>query len=59
VGRLRALGLGRLHEGLEFIRPYNADPKKWPHKQLKELKPGFLEPLVKEGERIWPAGIKQ
>ena len=42
-----------LHQGLEFLRPYNAAPETWPHSQLKQLKPGFLNPLLDEGARIW------
>ena len=43
-----------LHRGLEFLRPYNTAPETWPHSQLKELKPGFLQPLLDQAARIWP-----
>ena len=43
-----------LRRGLEFLRPYNAAPETWPHSQLKQLKPGFLEPLLDQAARIWP-----
>jgi acetyl esterase/lipase len=42
-----------LHQGLEFLRPYNTTPETWPHSQLKRLKPGFLNPLIGEGAQIW------
>jgi acetyl esterase/lipase len=44
-----------LHQGLEFLRPYNTAPKTWPHSQLKELKPGFLQPLLDRAAQIWAA----
>jgi acetyl esterase/lipase len=43
-----------LHQGLEFLRPYNTAPETWPHSQLKQLKPGFLKPLLDQAARIWP-----
>jgi len=43
-----------LHRGLEFLRPYNTAPEIWPHSQLKQLKPGFLKPLLDQAARIWP-----
>ena len=43
-----------LHRGLEFLRPYNTAPETWPHSQLKQLKPGFLQPLLDQAARIWP-----
>jgi acetyl esterase/lipase len=42
-----------LHRGLEFLRPYNTAPETWPHSQLKQLKPGFLKPLLDQAARIW------
>jgi acetyl esterase/lipase len=43
-----------LHQGLEFLRPYNIAPETWPHSQLKQLKPGFLKPLLDQAAQIWP-----
>lgn len=43
-----------LRQGVEFLRPYNNDPQSWPHKQLKKLKPGFLQPLLNQAANIWP-----
>ena len=43
-----------LRRGIEFLRPYNAAPETWPHSQLKQLKPGFLQPLLDQAARIWP-----
>ena len=38
-----------LRRGLEFLLPYNAAPETWPHSQLKNLEPGFLQPLDRPG----------
>ena len=43
-----------LRRGLEFLRPYNTAPESWTLGQLKEVKPGFLKPLLDQAERIWP-----
>ena len=37
-----------LRRGVEFLRPYNADPSKWPHSQNEKLPPGFLDQLLRE-----------
>ena len=42
-----------LLRGLEFLRPYNADPEIWPHSQLKKLEPGFLKPLLAQAALVW------
>jgi hypothetical protein len=43
-----------LRQGLEFLRPYNLAPQRWPYSQLKTLQPGFLQPLLDQGARVWP-----
>lgn len=43
-----------LRQGLKFLEPYNTNPQRWPHKQLKKLEPGFLNPLLLQAARIWP-----
>ena len=43
-----------LRRGVEFLLPYNAAPQTWPHSQLKQLKPGFLRPLLDRAALIWP-----
>ncbi|HTS19902.1 MAG TPA: alginate lyase family protein [Verrucomicrobiae bacterium] len=43
-----------LHQGLQFLIPYNAAPDTWPHSQLKKLEPGFLSPLLEQAAQIWP-----
>ena len=43
-----------LRQGLEFLRPCNRAPGTWPYKQMKPIKPGFLQPLLDRAERIWP-----
>lgn len=42
-----------LQRAVEFIRPYNAHPEVWPHKQYAKLKPGFLDGLLREADAIW------
>ncbi|HVM61287.1 MAG TPA: alginate lyase family protein [Verrucomicrobiae bacterium] len=43
-----------LHQGLQFLIPYNAAPDTWPRSQLKKLEPGFLKPLLEQAAQIWP-----
>jgi hypothetical protein len=43
-----------LRKGLEFLRPYNSAPETWPHQQMKQLQPGFLQSLLHLAENIWP-----
>ncbi len=43
-----------LRRGLEFLRPYNTAPATWPHSQLKQLEPGFLQPLLDQAAHVWP-----
>lgn len=35
-----------LKRGLDYLRPYNADPAKWPGSQREKLPPGFLDELL-------------
>ncbi len=44
-----------LRKALDFLRPYNQAPEKWPHKQNEKLPPGFLDELIAEAERAKPA----
>jgi rhamnogalacturonyl hydrolase YesR len=39
-----------LRRGLEFLRPYNSAPEKWPHSQRARLSAGFLDTLLREPE---------
>lgn len=43
---------GSLKAGLDYLRPWNDAPEKWPHQQLARLKPGFLTPLLQEAEAL-------
>lgn len=43
---------GSLKKALDYLRPYNDDPKKWLGGQLKELEPGFLDPHLALVARI-------
>lgn len=37
-----------LRVALEFLRPYNQAPEKWPTSQKEKLRPGFLDDLLRE-----------
>jgi hypothetical protein len=37
-----------LRTALDFIRPYNAAPEKWPHSQHEKFQPGFLDELIQQ-----------
>lgn len=37
-----------LRTALEFLRPYNQAPEKWPTSQNEKLRPGFLDALLRE-----------
>jgi hypothetical protein len=41
-----------LAKALDYLRPYNADPKTWPGSQLKTLAPGFLDPLLAQAAAL-------
>ncbi|QYM78972.1 alginate lyase family protein [Horticoccus luteus] len=43
---------GSLKKALDYLRPYNADPKTWTGEQLKQLEPGFLDPHLALVARI-------
>lgn len=42
-----------LRKGIEFLQPYNAAPETWPHNQSEKTKPGFLQSLLDQAERVW------
>ncbi len=44
-----------LRRALDFLRPYNQAPEKWPHSQHEKLPKGFLDELIAEAERTKPA----
>ncbi|HEY0865371.1 MAG TPA: alginate lyase family protein [Lacunisphaera sp.] len=44
-----------LRKALDFLRPYNQAPEKWPHTQNEKLPPGFLDELIAEAARAQPA----
>ncbi len=44
-----------LRQALDFLRPYNQAPEKWPHTQNEKLPKGFLDQLIAEAERAKPA----
>ncbi len=32
-----------LRRGIAYIRPYNAAPETWPHKEKEKKEPGFMD----------------
>ncbi|MBA4136230.1 MAG: hypothetical protein C0518_02805 [Opitutus sp.] len=44
-----------LRVALEFLRPYNAAPEKWPHSQREKLPAGFLDALLREAGLLEPS----
>jgi hypothetical protein len=45
-----------LRKALDYLRPYNQAPEKWPHKQNEKLPPGFLDELIQEAAAAKPKG---
>jgi hypothetical protein len=45
-----------LRQALDFLRPYNQAPEKWPHTQNERLPKGFLDQLIAEAEAAKPKG---
>jgi hypothetical protein len=41
-----------LRQAVEFLRPYNAAPETWPHRQNEKLAPGFLDQLLAEAASL-------
>ncbi|MBX3738852.1 MAG: alginate lyase family protein [Candidatus Didemnitutus sp.] len=41
-----APGSGSLKKAVAYLAPYNADPTKWPGRQLEKLPPGFLDAIL-------------
>jgi hypothetical protein len=41
-----------LKAGLDYLRPHNDAPEKWPHRQNEKLPPGFLTPLLQAAEAL-------
>jgi hypothetical protein len=48
LGRYEAPNGASLAKALAYLRPYNADPKKWPGKELRVLPAGFLDGLISQ-----------
>ena len=48
----RTPGGAGLHKALEYLRPYNANPKAWPHGQLASKEPGILNDLLAAAARL-------
>ncbi len=41
---------GSLWKAVDFLKPYNQAPEKWPTSQNEKLKPGFLDRLIAEAD---------
>jgi hypothetical protein len=41
-----APGGGSLAKAVAYLQPYNADPQKWPGRELRQLPPGFLDEVL-------------
>jgi len=50
-----APNVASLRKALDFLRPYNQAPEKWPHQQNEKLPPGFLDVLIAEAAATQPA----
>ena len=37
-----------LRRAIEFLKPFNSSPEKWPFSQKAKLRPGFLDKLIAE-----------
>ena len=44
-----------LRKAVDFLRPYNQAPEKWPTSQHEKLPPGFLDELIAEASSAKPA----
>lgn len=43
---------GSLKRGLDYLRPYNAAPEKWPHGENAVLPQGFMDDLLAQAVRL-------
>lgn len=43
-----------LRQAVDFLRPYNAAPETWPHRQNERLSPGFMDQLLTEAAAHTP-----
>lgn len=41
---------GSLRAAVDYLRPYNQSPEKWPTSQNAKLKPGFLDALIADAD---------
>ncbi|HVW22064.1 MAG TPA: alginate lyase family protein [Opitutaceae bacterium] len=55
LAHFRAPGGGSLQAALDFLRPYDQAPERWPGKQLNRPKRGFLRAVLADAAR---AGVK-
>ncbi len=41
-----------LKKGLEYVRPYNAAPATWPHKEKEAKEPGFMDDVLAQAAEL-------
>ena len=46
-----------LRKAVDYLKPYNSNPGLWKGNQLKSLKPGFLDDILAQANRAWPAPL--
>lgn len=48
-----APGGASLRRALDYLRPYNVEPARWPASQNEKLSPGFLDDRIRQAEAAW------
>ena len=43
---------GSIKQALEYLKPYDSTPEKWPHNQLAKQKPGFLKTSLETAAKL-------
>jgi len=43
---------GSLKQALEYLKPYDSAPEKWPHNQLAKQKPGFMKSSLEAAAKL-------
>ena len=47
-----APGGASLARAVQYLRPYNKDPSKWPGGQVRKIEPGFLDEILSQEEEL-------
>ena len=43
---------GSIKQALEYLKPYDSAPEKWPHNQLAKQKPGFMKSSLEAAAKL-------